>query len=213
MKRLFIVLLSTGALALSSCGSSDKSSEETGTAGDTTALRGEAEGKIFQNPSGVRYQEMVIGTGKEIKSGSFVEFDYSAWIADASGLTKVDGIGSSVDRPGQSFKAEVGVQPLPGLSDGLIGMRVGGSRRIFIPSKLGFPAGTPFMGQNSIFEAIGIKEITAEEVTHYHDSVAQWFEMARKVRDSVILARKDSLAALGLDSLGQPLDSAATGGR
>ena len=132
-------------------------------------------------------------------------------VPDASGLVKVRALATSVGRPGQSFKAEVGVHPLPGLSDGIIGMRVGGSRRVFIPGELGFKAGSPSAGRNLIFEVIGIKEITPEEVAHYQDSVAQWLALARRISDSVQQANKDSLAAQGLDSLGRPVDSAKGG--
>ena len=82
-----------------------------------------------------------------------------------TGLVRVRGIGTSVGRPGQAFKCQVGVHPLPGLSDGLIGMKAGGSRRIYVPATLGFPAGHPMAGNNLIYEVIDLKEITPEEVT------------------------------------------------
>ena len=217
MKRLILLLLSGAALCLSACDSGGKSSQEAQVTGDSTVAQpgaagySDAQGDIVTNPSGVRYQEMTVGEGREVVSGSFVEFDYGTWDADASGLVKVRALATSVGRPGQSFKAEVGVHPLPGLSDGIIGMRVGGSRRVFIPGELGFKAGSQSAGRNLIFEVIGIKEITPEEVAHYQDSVAQWLALARRISDSVQQANKDSLAAQGLDSLGRPVDSAKGG--
>jgi len=216
MKRLVLLLFCGTVLCLNGCGSGDDSTRKTQVSGDSTVSRsgnagsGDVSSEIVTKPSGVRYQEIAIGSGKEIVEGSYVEFDYGSWIADSSGLVKKQGIGTSVGRPGQSFKAEVGVQPLPGLSDGLIGMRVGGSRRIFVPRELGFQSGGPFVGRKVIFEVIDIKEITPEEVTHYHDSVAERFAYLKRTQDSIQQAREDSLAALGLDSLGQPPDS--TGG-
>jgi hypothetical protein len=216
MKKLVFLLFCGALLCLSGCNSGSQSSRQAQVTGDSTVAQSgsarisDIQGKIVTKPSGVRYQEMSVGTGKEIVNGSYVEFDYGSWLADTSGLVKIKGIGTSVGRPGQSFKAEVGVQPLPGLSDGLIGMRVGGSRRVFVPRELGFRPGAPFVGKNVIFEVIDIKEITPEEVTHYQDSVAQAFAMLRRVQDSIQQALKDSVAALGLDSLKRPLDS--TGG-
>ena len=217
MKRLVFLLLCGLVLCLSGCDSGSQSPREAQVTGDSTVAKpgdagySDVQSEIVTKPSGVRYQEMAAGQGKEIVNGSYVEFDYGSWIADTSGLVKTRGIGTSVGRPGQSFKAEVGVHPLPGLSDGLIGMKAGGSRRVFVPRELGFKPGTPFVGKNVIFEVIGIKEITPEEVTHYRDSVTQWFALLRRVQDSALQARKDSMVALGLDSLGQPLDSTKGG--
>jgi hypothetical protein len=217
MKRLILLLFSGAALCVSGCDSGSQSSKEAQVSGDSEVAQSgdagysDAQGDIVTNPSGVRYQEMTVGKGKEIVNGSYVEFDYGTWTADGSGLVKTRGLATSVGRPGQSFKAEVGVHPLPGLSDGVVGMRVGGSRRVFIPGELGFKSGSPFVGNNLIFEVIGIKEITPEEVTHYQDSVAQWLATARRHSDSIQQARKDSMMALGLDSLGRPVDSAKVG--
>ena len=218
MKKLVFLLSAILGLCLSSCSSSDQSGGEDQSAGDSkatppglAALQAEG-GEIVTNPSGVSYQDLVVGSGNEITNGSHVEFDYGCWLSDPSGVTKTTALESSVGRPGRSFKGEVGVHPLPGLSDGLIGMRVGGTRRVYIPGQLGFKAGTPFDGSNLIFEVVNIREITREEVSHYQDSLARWLDFAKKQSDSIRRALRDSAAARGLDSLGQPLDSAGTSG-
>ncbi|MEW5796423.1 MAG: FKBP-type peptidyl-prolyl cis-trans isomerase [Candidatus Zixiibacteriota bacterium] len=166
-------------------------------AGDTAAIQ--------LKPSGVRFQEMAVGDGREIADGMFVEFDYNCWMAGGSGLDKLSGVGTSVGRPGMAYKAKVGVHPLPGLSDGIVGMRFGGSRRVFVPGKLGFPEGHPWFGQNMIYEVIKIKEIPETEVTRFQDSTAARLEWMRRVQDSLHRIQADSLAAMGLDSLGQPI--------
>lgn len=163
---------------------------------------------LKMNPSGVRYQDMTVGFGKEVAKGMNVEFDYTFWTADPSGLNKVTAINTSVGRPGKSYKCTVGVHPLPGLSDGLIGMKLGGSRRIYVPWQLGFPAdetGGPYAKVNLIYEVVGIKEIPAAAVAKFQDSLAWRVETITRIQDSIQRAMKDSLKALGLDSLGNPL--------
>lgn len=163
---------------------------------------------LKMNPSGVRYQDMTVGFGKEVVHGTNVEFDYTFWTADPTGLNKVSAINTSIGRPGKSYKGQVGVHPLPGLSDGLIGMKLGGSRRIYVPWQLGFPAdesGGPYAKVNLIYEVVGIKEIPAEAVAQFQDSLAWRVKTITRIQDSIQQARKDSLKALGLDSLERPL--------
>lgn len=208
MNRVAFLVLAGIGLLLGNCGTGSESGVKTG--GDSATVQaGVPGGELLAKPSGVRYQDLLVGSGNEITNGSYVEFDYGCWLSDPSGVTKTTALETSVGRPGRAYKGEVGVNPLPGLSDGLIGMRVGGTRRVYIPGQLGFKAGTPFDGSNLIFEVVNIKEITREEVSHYQDSLARWLDFARKQSDSIRGALRDSAAALGLDSLGQPLDSTA----
>ena len=218
MKKTVIGLLLLVALLAAGCGTKEKDSAaqsktdttaQAGKAGKSAAAAPSVEDQKFatdlqMNPSGVRYKDMTVGTGKEIVQGSNVVFDYSCWLADPTGLVRTQGVGTSVGRPGQAFKGTVGVHPLPGLSDGLVGMRVGGSRRIFVPASLGFPAGHPMVGSNLIYEAIDIKEISPEEVAHFQDSLTSRLALLQHLQDSLRKADQDSLAAQGPDSLGQP---------
>ena len=78
-----------------------------------------------------------MGTGSAAKKGSKVSVEYTGWIA--STCKKFD---SSYDHGGQPFS----VTPLgqasviPGWNEGLVGMKVGGVRRIIIPAALGYGA-------------------------------------------------------------------------
>ncbi len=84
---------------------------------------------------GLEYVDIVTGTGPAAKAGSTVNVEYTGWIA--STCTKFD---SSYDRQGQPFavtplgKAQV----IQGWNEGLIGMKAGGTRRLLIPSSLGY---------------------------------------------------------------------------
>ena len=83
-------------------------------------------------PSGVKYTDLRPGQGEEIALGKIVEVHYSGWLEDG---TKFD---SSKDRD-RPFTFRVGAgDALKGWDEGLLGMRVGGRRRLVIPPELGF---------------------------------------------------------------------------
>ena len=91
-----------------------------------------------------------VGTGTEARSGSTVSVHYTGTLTDGS---KFD---SSVDR-GQPFGFQLGVgQVIKGWDQGIEGMKVGGKRRLEIPSDLAYGAGgfPPVIPPNSdlIFE-------------------------------------------------------------
>lgn len=72
------------------------------------------------------------GTGSAVKSGDTIVVHYTGTLADGK---KFD---SSLDR-GQPFTTQIGVgRVIPGWDQGLIGMKVGGLRRLQIPSVLGY---------------------------------------------------------------------------
>jgi FKBP-type peptidyl-prolyl cis-trans isomerase len=98
------------------------------------------EPEIITKESGVRYEDLKVGTGKVAVDSMKVLCDYTLWLADSTGLVKGEKIDSSKDR-GQPFQCQLGVGLIPGWTDGMIGMKEGGSRRIFVPWKLGYPNG------------------------------------------------------------------------
>jgi FKBP-type peptidyl-prolyl cis-trans isomerase FkpA len=87
-----------------------------------------------------------VGTGTEAAVGRTVTVNYSAWLWDSLGA---DNKGSRFDSslaPGrQPLVFVVGTnQLIPGFSQGVQGMRVGGSRRVVIPPSLAYgPGGNP----------------------------------------------------------------------
>jgi peptidylprolyl isomerase len=92
------------------------------------------EPKMVTTPSGLKYQDLVVGKGPTPKAGSRVMVDYTGWLTDG---TKFD---SSVDR-GQPFTFQLGRgQVIKGWDEGIASMHVGGKRKLTIPSKLGYGA-------------------------------------------------------------------------
>jgi peptidylprolyl isomerase len=93
--------------------------------GDTTATT---------TPSGLKYIDLVEGTGDSPKSGQTVTVHYTGTLEDG---TKFD---SSRDR-NQPFKFKIGVgQVIKGWDEGVGSMKVGGRRQLIIPSELGYGA-------------------------------------------------------------------------
>lgn len=88
--------------------------------------------------SGLQYADLEVGSGAELKKGMLVLIDYEAWLADG---TKFD---SSYDRrEPYSFKVGDG-QVIQGWEEGVVGMKVGGKRKLVIPPALGYgEAGAP----------------------------------------------------------------------
>jgi FKBP-type peptidyl-prolyl cis-trans isomerase len=83
-------------------------------------------------PSGLRYADLVSGTGASPAAGDQVEVHYTGWLENG---TKFD---SSVDR-GQPFVFPLGAgRVIRGWDEGLATMKVGGKRRLVIPSALGY---------------------------------------------------------------------------
>jgi len=83
-------------------------------------------------PSGLKYVDQVVGTGDAAVAGKTVSFHYTGWLENGK---KFD---SSVDR-GQPFSFRLGAgNVIKGWDEGVEGMKVGGKRKLTIPSDLGY---------------------------------------------------------------------------
>jgi FKBP-type peptidyl-prolyl cis-trans isomerase FkpA len=82
--------------------------------------------------------DLVTGTGTTALAGSVVKVDYTGWLYDEK----------QADKKGTQFDTSIGGQPLQfqlgagqviaGFERGVLGMRVGGQRRLYIPPTLAY---------------------------------------------------------------------------
>jgi hypothetical protein len=82
--------------------------------------------------NGLEIEDIVIGPGLEVRPGDIISVHYTGTLTDGK---KFD---SSLDR-GEAFATILGVgKVIPGWDLGIPGMKVGGKRRLVIPSNLGY---------------------------------------------------------------------------
>lgn len=100
-------------------------------------------------PDGLKILDEVVGTGVEAKSGDTVTVNYLGTLENG---TKFD---SSYDR-NSPLTTQIGVgQVIKGWDEGIVGMKIGGKRKLIIPPILGYgnqPAGSIPPGSTLIFE-------------------------------------------------------------
>ncbi len=84
--------------------------------------------------SELKIEDLQAGTGDEATTGRTVDVHYTGWLTDG---TKFD---SSLDR-GRPFSFPLGAgRVIKGWDQGVVGMRVGGKRRLTVPAELGYGA-------------------------------------------------------------------------
>jgi FKBP-type peptidyl-prolyl cis-trans isomerase FkpA len=93
---------------------------------------------VITTKTGLQYSDEKVGTGPEANNGNTVEVHYTGWLKDGS---KFD---SSRDR-GKPFAFTLGAgMVIKGWDEGVAGMKVGGKRKLVIPSDLAYgPRGRP----------------------------------------------------------------------
>jgi FKBP-type peptidyl-prolyl cis-trans isomerase len=82
-------------------------------------------------PSGLAYIDLLVGTGVRAQRGRMVRIVYTAWVTKNQLMfdfrDEKDPLAFRLGSSGQ----------IKGLEDGVVGMRVGGKRRLLIPPRLG----------------------------------------------------------------------------
>jgi FKBP-type peptidyl-prolyl cis-trans isomerase FkpA len=87
--------------------------------------------------------DLVVGTGTQAVAGSRTTVGYTGWLYDTS---KTDGKGNQFDS-GSSFSFNLGAgSVIKGWDQGVVGMRVGGQRRLIIPPSLAYGNNSPGPG-------------------------------------------------------------------
>jgi len=96
------------------------------------AAENNATGQEVTTSSGLKYVDQAVGTGEAAVAGKNVSVHYTGWLENGK---KFD---SSVDR-GQPFSFPLGAgRVIKGWDEGVQGMKVGGKRKLTIPSDLGY---------------------------------------------------------------------------
>ena len=125
----FIILVALGAIGYFAFTAFSGGSGAAATTTPSAAQTG-----MVTLPDGLKYQDVVVGTGKVAASGDSIVVDYSGYLADG---TEFD---SSINR-GQPFNFTLGQgQVIKGWDEGVVGMKVGGEPKLIIPPALAYGA-------------------------------------------------------------------------
>lgn len=167
-------LLRLSALTVLLLVATGKASDSTDTAAkavDTTATATmeensmPADSLLTSTPSGLKWADLTVGTGKEAVNGSPVVSHYTLWFADEHGK-KGERFQSSKDpnpRTGtaEPFPFTVGDSRLiKGWNEGMIGMKEGGTRLLVIPPEIGYgKGGGPIPANTTLIFEIELLEV------------------------------------------------------
>jgi FKBP-type peptidyl-prolyl cis-trans isomerase FkpA len=98
-------------------------------------------------------QDLVVGTGDVLTTPQIVTIHYSAYLTNGTLIDQV------IDQP---FPIDLVNRATIGLTDGMMGMNVGGKRRIVVPSALGLGAcpNGPIPGNSTLIYEVELLSIT-----------------------------------------------------
>lgn len=82
--------------------------------------------KAVKMPTGLQYEDLVVGTGAEAKEGKTIDVKYAGTLTDG---TPFDSGNYSLTLPGQVIR---------GWNEGIPGMKVGGKRKLVIPPDMAY---------------------------------------------------------------------------
>lgn len=102
------------------------------------AMTTAAQAAVITTATGLKYEDHKVGTGAEAVKGKTVSVHYTGWLDEKGAKGKK--FDSSRDR-GVPIEFALGTgRVIPGWDEGLTGMKVGGTRTLMIPAKLGYGA-------------------------------------------------------------------------
>lgn len=84
-----------------------------------------------ETQSGLKYQDLVTGEGPEAARGKTVQVHYTGWLVSGKRFD------SSRTRGPFEFRLGGG-RVIKGWDEGVVGMRVGGRRKLLVPADLGY---------------------------------------------------------------------------
>ena len=140
-KRAYALALAAAVLTVG-CNETAKDSSSassstvggTATSSDAPAAGAAAASKVHKLPSGLQYEDVLVGSGKMAEVGMGVSIQYTGY------LTNGEKFDSSLDR-GQPLRFQVGDgSMIAGFDEGVKGMRIGGKRKLTVPPDMGYGA-------------------------------------------------------------------------
>jgi FKBP-type peptidyl-prolyl cis-trans isomerase len=125
-----------GSTPASGMGNGTEGQESAPASSPSTSLTPGA--NVTSTASGLKYEDLVVGTGATPKAGQTCSVHYTGWLTNGS---KFD---SSRDR-GTPFTFPIGQgSVIKGWDEGVMGMKVGGKRKLWVPPALAYgPDGYP----------------------------------------------------------------------
>ncbi|HEX2477210.1 MAG TPA: FKBP-type peptidyl-prolyl cis-trans isomerase [Lacipirellulaceae bacterium] len=84
--------------------------------------------------------DLVVGSGAQAATGNRVTVNYTGWLYNQAG---VESKGTQFDSSVQAGRTPLefvigGSNIIPGFQQGVVGMRIGGKRRVYMPSNLAY---------------------------------------------------------------------------
>jgi peptidylprolyl isomerase len=128
-----IIVMAAAALAVKAAPTNTPTA--TAPAGANVDIDKESGKPVVTTPSGLKYVDLVVGTGAQVKQGDHVAVKYVGKLLDG---TTFD---ASANHPemGPTFNYVQGVTGLiAGWTEGTSTMKVGGKRKLIIPPQLGY---------------------------------------------------------------------------
>lgn len=130
VEKLIVALLILAGVVIAACTEKEAGKPE----GAVPAAPATPAGMQKTTPSGLAYTDLVVGAGPSPVQGKGVKVHYTGWLENG---TKFD---SSYDRK-EPFTFVLGAgMVIPGWDEALKTMKVGGRRKVVIPSQLGYGA-------------------------------------------------------------------------
>jgi FKBP-type peptidyl-prolyl cis-trans isomerase len=122
------LVVGAAALLLSAAGCGGNTAGPTGSTSNFTPPPATA-------TSGLRVTDLVVGTGAAAAAGNRITVSYGGWLFDAS---QPDSKGRQFDA-NNAYPFVLGAgQVIKGWDQGVVGMKVGGQRRLIVPPELGY---------------------------------------------------------------------------
>ncbi len=141
MTRRGMLGLAAIAVVAAACGDDDGDKKETAKAPATgnsgtvkASATNEGTGQVVTTPSGLKYEDITVGTGAQPQRGQTVTVHYTGTLTNG---TKFDS-SRDANKP-FSFLFGTG-QVIKGWDEGVVTMKIGGQRRLTIPASLGYGA-------------------------------------------------------------------------